>query len=72
MTNGTLYIPILCLSLALIVIMVQHAVFLWHVSFCLTGGTVMIRNDIYGGGDLVDRQEIGEKVGVDSGHKKSR
>ena len=32
----------------------------------------MIRNGIYDGEDLVNRRKIGGKMGVDSGHKKSR
>lgn len=72
MTNGMLHISILYLSLVFVVIIVQHAVFLWHISFCLRGGTVMIRNGIYDGEDLVNRRKIGGKMGVDSGHKKSR
>ena len=63
MINGMLYVQILCISLELVVIIVQHAVLLWCVSFCLTGGTVMIHNGLFGDENLVNRRKIGERLG---------
>ena len=54
MINGMLYVQILCISLELVVIIVQHAVFLWCVSFFLTGGTGMIYYGVSGDENLVN------------------
>ena len=63
MINGILHVPILCISLELVAIIVQYAVLLLCVSFCLTGGAVMIHNGLSGDENLVNRGKIGERLG---------
>ena len=47
----------------LVVIIVEHAVFIWCVSFCLTGETVMIHNVVSGDEFFFNQQQIGKGWG---------
>ena len=48
-TNGMFHVPMLCLSLVLVVIIVQHAVFLWYISFRISGGHLSMYNRFFRG-----------------------
>ena len=58
-TNGMLHVPILCLSFVLVVIIVQHAVFLWHISFRISGGYLSMYNGFSGSEDMIIRYVVG-------------
>ena len=71
MINGMLHIPILCISLVLVVIIVQHALFLWYLSFRFSGRVFIMYNGISMAGALLFDGNLRGK-GVISGDKKSQ
>ena len=73
MTNSMLHITIACISLVFVVLIVQHAVFLWHVPFRISRGGrgnqyIM---DFRGAKTLLFDSKLGGKKGDVTNHPNS-